>query len=234
MKIYVKIMFVIMPIIILYTIFLQIKYNSASNYYFKLHSKTFKDNFILKDKFSKSTFNLSHYKDSLSLSKMQIDSLKNQLNTPDYIRYKIWKKTDILIFQSFSDKYLMLMWNGCLERHIPIEIMVKLLYKESCFNNKALSTKGAYGYCQIMPTIYKEYNTSDLKHLSESEKNLLIGMDYLNNLHEIWKAKKKGYKEIYIWKLTLASYNCGLYKVQKYDGIPPIQETKDYIKFIFE
>jgi len=128
----------------------------------------------------------------------------------------------------------MLIWNGCLERDIPIEIMIKLLYKESCFNYKALSTKGAHGYCQIMPLIYKKYNTKELKNLSESEKNIIIGMDYLVYLHNIWKEKKKDYKDTYIWKLTIASYNAGLHKVQIYDGIPPIQETKDYIKFIFE
>lgn len=175
----------------------------------------------------------SFYVDSLNSTLKILDSLKSQLEAPDYIRFKIWEKSDIKIPNRFPDKFVNKIWNLAKERGIPIEILTRLIYQESKFIEHARSPVGATGYMQLMPHTYRQYDSYILKGMDNPEKNLVIGINYLAYLHEFWKVNKPELPEKEIWELSLASYNAGPTRVLNSGSvIPDIKETKDYVKFI--
>lgn len=89
---------------------------------------------------------------------------------------------------------------------------------ESNWDSRAVSTKGAMGLMQIMPVIAQEYSIDDP---FDPEKNLEAGMRHLRNLLE-----RYGYDSM----RALAAYNAGQGAVSKYGGVPPYQETRDYVQ----
>jgi hypothetical protein len=220
---------VMIIIITIFTIKLINDINSASEEY--------KDIIILKQKqdivniqqelFQKQSF----YKDSLIHSNIIIDSLKTQLESVDYTRFKIWCISDIKIPEQFP--YVLKIWNLAKERGIPIEILTRLIYQESKYSISARSSAGAIGYMQIMPPTYRQFNNYLIKGVNLPEKNIEIGINYLSFLYEFWKYKKPNYSEKEIWILVLASYNSGPRRViDSGSRVPNIKETQNYVKFI--
>jgi len=96
--------------------------------------------------------------------------------------------------------------------------LVKAVVKvESGFNPKAISTKGAKGLMQIMPSTQKDLNL-DLPF--DPALNLKAGIKYLRSLLDKFKDLR----------LALAAYNAGPGAVKKYGGIPPYRETQNYVQ----
>jgi len=89
---------------------------------------------------------------------------------------------------------------------------------ESNWDSRAVSPKGAMGLMQIMPVVAQEYSVSDP---FDPEKNLEAGMRHLRNLLEQY-----GYDSM----RALAAYNAGQGAVSRYGGVPPYQETRDYVQ----
>jgi soluble lytic murein transglycosylase-like protein len=89
---------------------------------------------------------------------------------------------------------------------------------ESNWDSRAVSSKGAMGLMQIMPVIAQEYSVDDP---FDPEKNLEAGMRHLRNLLEHY-----GYDSM----RALAAYNAGQGAVSRYGGVPPYQETRDYVQ----
>lgn len=88
---------------------------------------------------------------------------------------------------------------------------------ESNFDPKAVSHNGAKGLMQINPITAKHLGLNDVFDIGE---NIEGGVRYLRYL-----------LELYGWNLhmALASYNAGPANIQRYNGIPPFQETRRYI-----
>lgn len=89
---------------------------------------------------------------------------------------------------------------------------------ESNLNQNAISPKGAIGVMQLMPETAKMLNVNPYN----IHENIKGGIEYLKNL-----AIK--YKDL---DLVLAAYNAGPSNVEKYKGVPPFNETQNYIKKI--
>lgn len=89
---------------------------------------------------------------------------------------------------------------------------------ESNWDSRAVSSKGAMGLMQIMPVVAQEYSVDDP---FDPEKNLEAGMRHLHNLLEHY-----GYDSM----RALAAYNAGQGAVSRYGGVPPYQETRDYVQ----
>lgn len=95
-----------------------------------------------------------------------------------------------------------------------------VIKQESRYKNKAVSHAGAQGLMQLMPATAKRFGNKDPY---DSVSNIEAGTKYLK-----WLLKRfDGNVE-----LALAGYNAGEGAVDKYNGIPPYNETQNYVKKI--
>ena len=95
-----------------------------------------------------------------------------------------------------------------------------VIWQESRYKTKALSHAGAQGLMQLIPATAERFGCED-PH--DPVQNITAGTKYLS-----WLLKRfSGNVE-----LALAGYNAGEGAVDKYDGIPPYNETQNYVKII--
>jgi soluble lytic murein transglycosylase-like protein len=95
-----------------------------------------------------------------------------------------------------------------------------VIWQESKYKVDARSHAGAQGLMQLMPATAKRFGCNDPNDPTE---NIAAGTKYLS-----WLLKRfAGNVE-----LALAGYNAGEGSVDKYDGIPPYNETQNYVKII--
>ncbi|SMC43717.1 Transglycosylase SLT domain-containing protein [Primorskyibacter flagellatus] len=105
-------------------------------------------------------------------------------------------------------------------RHgVPEDLFLRLVQQESGWNAKALSHKGAIGLAQLMPFTARKLRVDP----HDPAQNLEGGARYL----------KQQYATFGSWRLALAAYNAGPGAVQKYGGVPPYKETRNYVKVIW-
>ncbi len=95
-----------------------------------------------------------------------------------------------------------------------------VIWQESKYEQKARSHAGAQGLMQLMPATAKRFGCNDA---DDPEANILAGTKYLS-----WLLKRFDGNVA----LALAGYNAGEGSVDKYNGIPPFNETQNYVRII--
>jgi hypothetical protein len=95
-----------------------------------------------------------------------------------------------------------------------------LIAVESGDRPTARSTKGAMGLMQLMPSTARLYN---VRNPYDPRANIAAGVKHLKSLLD----RMGGAVD-----LALAAYNAGEGAVKKFNGIPPYQETRDYVRRI--
>ena len=104
-------------------------------------------------------------------------------------------------------------------RHKVDAALVKaVMHVESAFNPHAVSHKGAQGLMQVMPETGQRYGAEDL---FDPVQNVEAAVLYLKDLQKMFKNNTR---------LVLAAYNAGENAVLRYRGIPPYNETRNYVR----
>jgi len=96
-------------------------------------------------------------------------------------------------------------------------LLVAVVRAESNFDPSAVSRAGAAGLTQLMPGTASDRGVTDV---FDPAQNLEAGAGYLRTMLDRFESLT----------LALAAYNAGPATVDRYDGVPPYRETRQYVR----
>ena len=106
------------------------------------------------------------------------------------------------------------------ENSLDPRLLHAVIWQESRYHADAQSGTGAQGLMQMLPATAKRFNCDDA---FEPQANVTAGAKYLRWLLARFDGDVA---------LALAGYNAGEGSVDKYNGIPPYNETQNYVRSI--
>lgn len=110
------------------------------------------------------------------------------------------------------------------ERHsMHPDLVAAVIAAESAFDPRAVSVKGARGLMQLMPATAERFGVA-AERLFEPSQNLEAGVRYLSWLVDRFQGDPAS---------VLAAYNSGEGTVERYGGVPPYRETRDYLRRVY-
>jgi soluble lytic murein transglycosylase-like protein len=104
------------------------------------------------------------------------------------------------------------------EQKVSAKLVRALIQVESAYHERARSPKGAMGLMQLMPATARQYAVTDPY---DPVSNIEAGIKHLAGLLQRLSVP-----------LALAAYNAGEGAVERFKGIPPYPETRDYVSRI--
>lgn len=111
-----------------------------------------------------------------------------------------------------------LIHNYSAAQRIDPALVKAVIAVESCFDPDAVSRVGASGLMQLMPATASELG---VRNVFNPEENIRGGVEYLGRMLERFGHNTR---------LALAAYNAGPSAVERYQGIPPYKETRNYVR----
>lgn len=102
---------------------------------------------------------------------------------------------------------------------VDADLITSVIAAESNFDPKAISRRNARGLMQLLPTTAAQLG---VKNIFDPQENIDAGTHYLSELLFLYKNDLA---------LTLAAYNAGPERVQRYgQRVPPFAETVSYVR----
>ena len=103
------------------------------------------------------------------------------------------------------------------EQGVEGPLVHSVIRAESNYNPSAISPKGAMGVMQLIPSTAKRFGVSDV---FDPADNIQGGVKYLRFLLDYYGGD---------YSKAIAAYNAGEAAVDKYNGVPPYSETRNYV-----
>ena len=141
-------------------------------------------------------------------------------NVPTDLRYRrITPQQPNRLHPVLSERELEPMISRYSRQHQLHPALIRAVIKaESGFDPMAVSRAGAIGLMQLMPQTAVRLEVRDLY---DPEDNIGGGTKYLRQLLDRFRGNLP---------LALAAYNAGEHTVDRYRGLPPIDETRQYVR----
>lgn len=112
--------------------------------------------------------------------------------------------------------------NAAAAKHgLPADLLFAVAQTESDFDQSVVSEVGAKGIMQLMPDTAKELGVD----ADDMRENIEGGARYLKRQLDAFDGNIE---------MALAAYNAGPDAVQKHNGVPPYEETQNYVKKIMD
>jgi soluble lytic murein transglycosylase-like protein len=133
----------------------------------------------------------------------------------------------VVLFSEASEvpdtPYGELIYDTARHHDLSPDLVAAMVRAESAFDASAVSHKGARGLMQLMPATAVRFGVPP-DSLFDPEQNLKAGVGYLKWLTERYPDAPA---------LVLAAYNAGEGNVDRYSGVPPFRETREYIRRVY-
>ncbi len=140
-------------------------------------------------------------------------------NVPSDARYRRVDLHPNRLHPVISEKELEPMIRRFSREHQLHPALIRAVIKaESDFDPRAVSRAGAIGLMQLMPQTAVRL---DVRDLYNPEDNIGGGTKYLRQLLDRFRGNLP---------LALAAYNAGEHVVDRYRTLPPINETRQYVR----
>jgi soluble lytic murein transglycosylase-like protein len=101
---------------------------------------------------------------------------------------------------------------------VDVDLVRAIIQVESGFDHRARSHRGAKGLMQLMPGTARDMGA---RNLFDPKQNIFAGVRYLRFLLDAFQGNVT---------LAAAAYNAGPTVVKRYGGVPPYQETQNYVE----
>jgi len=106
------------------------------------------------------------------------------------------------------------------EQGVDVRLVRAVIQVESAYQPRARSPKGAVGLMQLLPATARQYGVSNPY---DPTANIEAGIRHLKALLERFPLA-----------MALAAYNAGEASVERFRGIPPYPETRNYVSSILK
>ena len=157
--------------------------------------------------------NITSLQNGLSSARSETTSTTLQQYTKDYTGKMAY---DNLL--AGAEKYSAEIAKAAETYNVPEKLIAAVMKQESNFNSSVVSSAGASGLMQLMPATARYLGVEDR---FDPEQNIMGGAKYLRQMLDKFDNNIE---------TALAAYNAGPGNVQKYGGIPPFNETQNYVK----
>jgi soluble lytic murein transglycosylase-like protein len=136
-----------------------------------------------------------------------------------FFKYNGYQYNQSLASKVFNfQKYEEIISGASKTHQVDSALLKAVIHAESSLNPRAVSPKGAIGLMQLMPSTAKWLG---VKRPFTVEENIHGGAKYLSKLLKKYDGNIT---------FAVAAYNAGELNVDKYRGVPPFSETKNYVK----
>lgn len=147
------------------------------------------------------------------------DDITNNLTNNFAKAINAYKKTSA----DFPNTYDSIINEASKKYSVPENLIKAVIKQESNYMPNAVSSKGAIGLMQIMPSTGALLGIEDKESLKDPYVNIMTGTKYLSQMLNRYDGRLD---------LSLSAYNAGPNLVDKLQRIPNIDETKNYVKNI--